>query len=140
MIETTHKAFQFIPYQRRSGRVKDTSKAPTVLVSKKYKNITFNRACVEELKMQGQFIRFFYEPVKKIVAWKLDVKFSGDDNKGWKLVVVRKNGSVIFSIGSMIRDFNGSLTQDSYRLDVRKNVVTQGLMDKGDTYYYVEVK
>lgn len=141
MIETTHRAIHLVPYQRKSGKIKDTSEAPTVNVSKKYGTITFNKSCVRELGMDGQFIRLFYEPVKKIIAWKLEIKFTGDDNKGWKLVKARKSGTALFGIGSMMRDFNGGLKKDSYPgLEVKKNVIVAGTLEKGDTYYYVEIK
>lgn len=92
MIEETKKKIHFFAYSPLKGKARDTSDAPTVSINQKYSRITFGRGAIQELQMENKFIRFYYEPVKKIIGWQMRSNVSQSEMKNWKVVKVREDG------------------------------------------------
>lgn len=140
MIKTTTRTIHFIPYDPKKGRTKDTEEAPTCTVSAKFGLISFSKKAVDQLQMDGKLVRFFFDSTKKIVGWQVQSKsMELAATKNWKLVKANKTGMAQFSINGILKSFIG-LTKDSYKkLEIKKYVVTQGVLEKGQQYYYVKV-
>lgn len=142
MLEITHKVIHLQSFEKYS---KNTEQKDIIVisVSKKYRNILFSQKCIQDLGMNGKFVRLFFEPTKKIIAWKIKDSITiGKEDRNWRIIKVRKNGSALITIVPIIKAFNGSLRDDSYtNLEVKKNVspASTGL-DSGETFYYVELK
>jgi hypothetical protein len=90
--------------------------------------------------MDGKLVRFFFDSTKKIVGWQVQSKsMELAATKNWKLVKANKTGMAQFSISGILKSFIG-LKKDSYKkLEIKKYVVTQGVLEKGQQYYYVKV-
>lgn len=140
MIEEVKKKIHFSPYFPQRGKEKDESPAPTVTINRKHNKLIFNRSCIDELSMDAKFIRLYYEPSKHIIGWQIKSVLPQLEMKNWKLVRKNKqNGVYTVQIKKMLEEFNG-LRYDSYKhLPVKKYIEQEGIMEKGSTYYFVEM-
>lgn len=142
MIEQTHRKIHFSEYIPERGREKDTDAPPVVTITIKAGTIKFPKRSVIVLGMEGKFISFYYEATKKIVGWVLKDKL--DDkllhSKKYRLVKVGKSGGWTTTIQGILRAFNGRLTEESYKkLEVKKYIEIDGVLERGTIYYYVEL-
>lgn len=142
-IKETSKKIHLLPYYPKKGRVKDTSAVPTVNVFAHAGRLQFSRYAIDEMHMQGKWVRFFYDPVKKIIAWKVQDQIEQGEMKIWRQCRMHKNGIWPVSIKRLLDEFQTGrkgLAEKYKAIPVQKYRET-GIMSKpNDTYYFVELK
>lgn len=142
MIKTTTRTIYFIPYSAKVGRKVDTDSPPTASIDTKHCILRFGRRTLQKLNMDGKFVRFFFDPDKNILGWQIQDRPMGlDEAKSWKLTKMNRSGVATFWVTGILQKFRG-LTKDSYLgLEIKRYVVTnQSVIEKGQTYYYVQVQ
>lgn len=143
MITETKTKIHFRAFTPRKGRVHDTKKPPTVTLFSETGRMQFNRYAVEQMQMKGKFVRFFYEPVKKVIGWKVVSEINQNEMKLWKVCRVHKNGVWQVSIRQMLNLFQlgrRGLAPVYRNMVVKKYRETELLSAPNDTYFYVELK
>lgn len=143
MIKETTRKMHLLSYTPKRGRRKDQSEVPTVTVFIEQGRMQFPRYAVEQMQMNGKFVRFYYDPVKKIIAWKVETKIEHADMKLWKVCRTHKNGVWSVSIGKMIELFQ--LGKKGFSAIYRNVPIEKyreiGIMTKpNDTYFFIELK
>ena len=141
MIQETHHKIYFTEYTPTQGREKDTDSPPTVRLTIKDSSISFCQRTLIKLQLDGKFIKFFYEPVKKIIGWTIHNTLSDGElaTKKYRLVKCSSVGSYNTTIMGILRMFSSNFSKNSYKLEVKKYVENQDILSKGDTYYYVQI-
>jgi len=90
------------------------------------------------------FISFYYDSTRKIIGWKVKGELSENQLKSKKYKLVKSNprsAAYVTTIQGILEQVNGQLTKDKYKnLEVKKYVEKQGILDKGEVYYYVQLK
>lgn len=142
MIQQTHRKIHFTEYVPEKGREKDTDAPPVATIRRKQGTIQFPKRSVAILQMEGKFISFYYEATKKIVGWvirdNLDEKLL--HSKKYRLIKVGKSGGWTTTIKGIVKAFNGRLTEETYnKLEVKKYIEEEGILERGTIYYYVEL-
>lgn len=124
------------------GRDADTNPAPTATVNTKFGYITFGSKAIQEMGANGMFIKFYFEPIKKIIGWQLRKQVEQNEMKVWKLVTPHaKARNYKASISKMIKQFDGRLTKESYAdLPIQKYREINALSEyKNEVFYFVEL-
>ena len=65
-IQETRKKMTLVPFEIKKGREVDNSPAPTVTLNKGA--LRFSKRLIDELGLNKQFVKFFYDHMKKTVA------------------------------------------------------------------------
>lgn len=142
MVKQTLRKIHFMAYTPRTKHKDPASDRPlTAAVMVKYGTLMFpNRTCTQ-LGMTGKLVRLFYEPTRKIIGWRVyntSVSLSG--LKDYKLCKPHANsGTWNVSIRGILNEMRG-LKEKTYGKLVVKKYVDKDLLNKGDTYYYVQIK
>lgn len=141
MIEETKRKIHFIPYTGGRGKEKDTSPAPTITLSRKYNSLSFSRAAILEMGMDNKFVRFYFEPIKKIIGWQIKPGVTQQDMKQWKIVKQKPNGGWQTNVKKLLDQFEGRLTKEVYKgLTVQKYREIGALSEyKNETFFFVEL-
>lgn len=139
--ETTNK-INFIAYDPKKGRVKDMSEPPRVTVFVEDGKMQFPRYAIEHMNMNGKFVRFFYEPVDKVIGWKVESEVTHSDMKQWRVCRTYQNGVWTVSVKKLLDLFqNRKALAPVYRNAIVKKYREIGLMAKpNDTYFYIKLK
>lgn len=139
VIEETRKKIHFVPFEIKKGRSVDTSPAPTVTLVKGA--LRFNKNFITEIGLNGKFVKFFYDPIKKVVGWQVKTEVNlAVVGKTWKMVNANATlGSWTVNIGKMLDLLDSKASQKAYyKLPVMKYVEANG-MDRGTVYYFIEL-
>jgi len=142
MIKETTKKMHLLAFTPRKGRQVDKSKVPTATVFIEKGKIQFGRYAIEAMGMNGRFTRFYYDPVKKVIAWKVEAKIDQADMKLWRLCRTHQNGVWSSSIGKMIELFNldsKGLAPVYRNVPIQKYRELELLSKPNDTYFFVEL-
>ena len=141
MIEQTTRKIHFIEYSPRSGRARDTDSPPWVRLTIKDKSISFGIRTIAKLQMDNAFLKFFYEPTKKIVGWSIKKGLSEVElaSKKWRLVKPQPSGWTT-TIGGILSNFTNNYSKPSYKLEIKRYVEQQDPFEKGREYYYVQIQ
>lgn len=143
MIQQTHRTIHFTEYIPIRGREKDIDSPPLVHIDVKHNIIKFNARTLAILGMDGKFISFYMEPTKMIVGWSIREGLSEEmlKMKKFRLVKSHKDSGVwTTSINGIMKAFNGRVSKDNYKkLEVKKYIETEGVLEKGTVYYYVQL-
>ncbi len=140
MIKETTRKINFLAYNPKKGRQKDERQAPTVNVFADAGRIQFGRYALEQMAMEGKFVRFYYEPIKKIIGWKVcNEVINQKEMKLWKVCNSHSNGVWQVSIKKMLEQFQGKehLAVKYKNVQVKKYRETGIMSLPNDTYYYV---
>ncbi len=143
MIKETTNKINFLPYIPKRGRAKNTDAPPTITLFVEKGRMQFNRYAVDQMQMVGKFVRFFYEPTRKIIGWKVQDTVDQSEMKLWKVCRTHKNGMWFISVNKMLDLFplGRKALSPVYRDMVVKKYRDIGLLSKSnDTYYFVELK
>lgn len=143
MIKETTNKINFIAYRPTRGRAKNVNDAPTITLFVSKGKIQFNRYALEQMQMQGKFVRFFYEPVKKVIGWKVESQVSQNDMKLWRVCRTHENGVWLVSVQKMLDLFQlgrKGLAPTYRNMEVKKYRNVEMLSAPNDTYFYVELK
>lgn len=90
----------------------------------------------------GMFIKFYFEPIKKIIGWQLRKQIAQNEMKAWKLVKPHEKAkNYKASISKMIKQFHGRLTKEAYsELPIQKYREINPLSEyKNEVFYFVEL-
>lgn len=141
MIKETTKKIHFTPYTIAKGRSVDTDPAPVATVNKKFGYLSFGGKAITEMDMDGKFIKFYFEPVKRIIGWQLRTEVKHEDMKSWKLIKQLPNKTWKVSVRKLLEQFNGRLTRESYsNTPVQKYREINPLSEyKNEVFYFVEL-
>lgn len=142
MIKETTKKIHFIPYTPTKGKEPDTDLPPVATVNRKFGYMTFGSKAIAKMGAEGMFIKFYFEPVKKIVGWQLRKEVNQAEMKSWKLVKAHpKSKSYKATIGKLLAQFDGRLTKESYQdLPIQKYREINPLSEyKNEVFYFVEL-
>lgn len=143
MIKETTTKINFLSFQPKPGRVKDTNEPPTITLFAEKGKMQFNRYAIEQMQMHGKFVRFFYEPVKKVIGWKITDKVNQSDMKLWKVCKTHKNGVWQVSVRQMLELFQlgrKGLAPTYRNMVVKKYRNIEMLAEPNDTYFFVELR
>lgn len=142
MIQEVKRKIHFTSYVPEKGREKDTDNPPTVSIAIKPASIRFGPRTIAILAMEGKFISFYYEATKKIVGWTLHTALDEAQIKSAKYRLVKVNpatNSYTTTIQGILNQIKG-LTKESYKnLEIKKYVEQEGILSKGDVYYFVQL-
>lgn len=141
MIQQTTRKIHFSEYIPTKGREKDIDKPPTVRVNVKSGSLNLSTRTLSILGLDGQFIKLFYEPTRKIIGF---TKHSGLSNeqvasKKYRLVKPNSSGQSVVSVMGILKTFAG-LQALKYKCEIKKYVEMDGIMNKGTTYYYIQLE
>lgn len=93
--------------------------------------------------MAGKFVRLYYDPIRKVIGWRVRASVDQGDMKVWKLCRPNAtNGNWGLNIKKMLDDFNGRLKKDTYQaLPVQKYREMNPLEEhSGEVFYFVELR
>lgn len=138
-IQETRKKITFTPFEIKKGREIDTSDAPTISISKG--QMRFNPSVMEELSLNGKFIKMFYDPIKSVIGFQIRQEVSLQVvGKTWKMV--RKNDSTnmwTLQVTKLLDQIDPAFRDKVFKkLPVHKYIEANG-MEKGTIYYFVEL-
>lgn len=142
-IEETRKKIHFTPFDITKGPGVDSSPAPTLTLTQG--SLRFNKSVIKELSLTGKFVRFFYDPVKKIIGFQIKTEVELRQLKGegkWKMVNSNKvTGSWTVSVKKMVEQQFGMKTAEKKYppFPVKKYIESSSAIHKGDVYYFVEI-
>lgn len=142
MIKETTNKIHWVPFSATKGREADTSPAPTATVNKKFGYITFASGAIAEMGADGMFIKFYFEPVKKIIGWQLRKQVQQSEMKSWKLGTPHhKLRNFKVGIGKLLKQFDGRITKEAYAdLPIQKYREINPLSEyKNEVFYFVEL-
>ena len=143
MIKETHRKIAFIPYlSRKRTREDDSAVKPlTAGVSVKFASINMPRRTCGTLGMTGKLVKFFFEPTRKIVGWRIyPQSVSLESLKEYKLCKPNPDsGTWQVSIKGILNEMKGLNPDGNKKLVVHK-YIEQDMLSKGDAYYYVQLK
>ncbi len=143
MIKETTKKIHFIAYESKRGRSKDVNDAPTMTLFVDKGMLQFSRYAIESMQMNNRFVRFFYDPTKKIIGWKVEDTVDQSEMKLWRMCKTHKNGMWQVSIKRMLDMFQlgrKGLAKVYRDMPVMKYRDIGLMTAPNDTYFYVEVK
>lgn len=145
MIKETTKKIHFIPYTATKGRDADVNPAPVVALNRNSGLLWFGEAALREMGMRDKFVRFFYEPTKKVIGWQIKEVVHQADMKTWRLVkpyVNKKSGASYWtaSLKKLVVQIP-SLTKKSYTgLPVQKYREINPLSEhRNQVFFFVEL-
>lgn len=141
MIQETQRKIHFTPFELKRGREKDTSPVPTLTLNTETGGLVFSKSLMTELSLEGKFVKFFYEPVKRIIGFQIRHVVTDGELKTWKLVKSSGNTGIWkVSIGRLLHQFNSVPTKKLYSLmPVKKYIEKDAIFGKGEVYYYVQL-
>lgn len=135
-IQETKRKINFIPFTVKKGRDKDTSPAPTMTLNQG--KLRFSKSLITELDLNGKFVRFFYEPSRNIVGFRVEEQINQEVMKDWKMVRQSSNGNWTVTITKILAFFHRGLESKSFeKMPVKKYVEMTSMLDRGETFYYV---
>lgn len=140
-IKETSKKIHFIPFTGGRGREVDDSPAPTITINRKNFTVLFSTGAVREMGLDGKFIRFYFEPIKKVIGWQVRDIVKQNEMKVWKLVKASKVGGWQCSIGKLLKQFDGRLKKELYKgVPIQKYREANSLSEyNGQVFYFVEL-
>lgn len=142
-ITETRKKIHFVPFYIAKGRPVDTSAPPTVTL--RNGNLWFPKATVEELSLNGKFIKLYYEASKKIIGFKVKEQVNLDEMKGqdrWKLVKVNPTGgSYSISLRKLLlTQFGEEYTKKVLKkIELKKYREMTDVMNRGEVFNFIEL-
>lgn len=141
MIQQTNRKIHFTEYVPVRGREKNTDRPPTVRVNAKSGTLNFNQRTIEILGLGGAFIKLYSESTKKIIGFTVHNHLTESQltSKKYRMVKVNNSGQAVIGIKGIIEQFSGIKGQ-TYKCEVKKYVETEGILEKGTTYYYVRLE
>lgn len=144
MIKETTKKLHLIPYTRAKGKAVDTSDAPTINLNRKSGVMWFGQSALNEMGMTDKFVRFYFEPVKKIIGWQIQEQVNQSEMKMWKLCTPYKSKSGnphwTASLKKMLAQMP-SVKKDKYHaVPIQKYREINPLSEyKNQVFYFVEL-
>lgn len=137
-IKQTQRKINFLPYLPGERAVKEEKKV-VITVDVKNSVLRMGKHACEEMGMPGKFVKLYYDQDKKIIGWSVVNSSIGIEKlKSHKLVKFNAGGQFVVSIMTILGKMMG-LEQTAYRLEVKKYVETQDMLDRGNTYFYVKI-
>lgn len=137
-IKESKKKIHFVPFEQARGAMASNTPAPTVSVKKGV--LFFSQKLIEELQLNGKFVRLFYDPLKKIIGFQIREQILQTEMKTWKLVRQNKQIKIWkISIRKMLAEIGPQCVEKKYsRLPVKKYISTEP-MSRGEVYYFFEI-
>ena len=111
-----------------------------VSINKKFGILAMGRSSVINLGLNNMWMKMYYDPVQKSIAWKVKGSVNQEELKdGWKMVKLDKHGHYKRSVIKLLNQMLLSEKKNSFNhLEVKRyKDYTQML---SDDYYYVELK
>lgn len=141
MIKETTKKINFYSATLATGK-KQEEKAPTVNVSVKFGRITFPTKLMDEIGMEGKFVKMYYEPQRRIIGWRLRDTVSQPEMKEWRLCTKHKaTKNFGMPITALLKEFKGGFKKSSYIVPVQKyREMSKTSEHHGQIFYFAEVK
>lgn len=104
-------------------------------------SLRLTKALITELDLNGKFIKFYYDPQRKIVGFRIEEEIDQRVMKDWKIVKSNTtNGNWTVSIGKLLLNIPGGFSEKKYKnLPVKKYVEKDDAIGRGMTYYYFEL-
>lgn len=136
---SSNKKMYFISEENIIRNLKEKEHC-VVSISAKFGVLVMGRSAVINLGLNHMWIKMYYDPVQKSIAWKVKGSVSQEELKdGWKLVKLDKQGQYKRSISKIMGQMLLSGRKESYnKLEVKRYRYYQELLS--DDYYYVELK
>lgn len=142
IIKEVTKRIHFLAYNPDKKALPKEEESPTVVVNTKYSNIVFGKHVLRETQMAGKFVRFYYEPQRKIIGWQLAEQVNQAEMKLWKVCIPNKSTGVWnVGIGKMLKEMRLKEGHSYTALPVQKYREKALISEhKNDVFYFVEVK
>lgn len=139
MITETHRKINFVSFSPGKKKKEETLML-IASVDVKYGGLKIPRTTCEELGMIGKLIRFSYEPERKIIGWQILKDSVGLEKlKSLKVCKISPAGTFHVSIRPMLNSMIGLETKTYGKLEIKK-YIEKDLLEKGETYYYIQIK
>jgi len=101
--------------------------------------ILFGKHAQMAMNMENRFIKFYYDAVNKVVAWRIETSVTQSQlSLGWKLCKPNKVGQMVFAISNVLNNFTFKEGTKSLKKLVIKKHKDYSLLDP-HTYYCVEI-
>lgn len=134
------KVIEFIEYKPTYGG-RTPSDRGHATVSTKYKLITFPGKVLDGFGWRGQFMKFYYEPTKKIIGWKVKKSVSLEELSDWIEVKTHSSSNQFrVSLTGMINDIPGLPKDHTFNKMEIERYEDKRLMSSNDVYYFVTLK
>lgn len=139
MIEETKRKIHFTAFDIKKGRSKDTSAVPTMAIYQG--SLRFNKSVIDELSLDGKFVRFYYDPTKQIIGFQVKHEIAQTQMRTWKMARQNKtSGLWSVSIKKLLRELGEETeSKNYYSMPVHKYVEQSEMMNRGEVYYYVRL-
>lgn len=128
----------FIEYKAKKGRaVKDKFFAS---VDIKRGILRIPKSTSSTALLQGKFIKFYYEPTKKIIGWKLRTDVRQEEMKDWRLIqkLTPKVQIYCFGVKGILEQFVPKITHNCNHLEI-EHYKDYGLLSDREDIYYVRI-
>lgn len=141
-ITETRKKLTLTAFDIVRGRDKDTSPAPTITFARG--KLLFSKGLVRELDLNTKFIKFYYDPVKLVIAFQVKDQLPFENLKGagrWRKVTVSRFGNWTVSLTKMVSKTFGEefLTKLIQHIPVQKYREQNDIINRGEVYYFIEL-
>jgi len=141
MIKTTTKNLSLVEHVPRRGKRRDRLEVPTANVFIIQGRIQFSHYAIEEMKLEGKLVRFFYaDRDPTIIGWKVIEAPTPEEERREYRCRIHKNGVWRVSISKLIGEITrvGRTTAEWGR--IYRNVPIERYLKDGETYFFVSLK
>lgn len=142
MIKETTRKLNLISYVPQRGKPKDTEKPPMLSLNTKFGNLVFGAKAIRALDMEGKWMKLFYEPTRRIIAWRLTDKLENEEiqSKEYRLVKPNpKSGVLIVSIQGILKSFVNVKENFTYKCEIKRYREMSDLMNRGEIFHFVQL-
>lgn len=142
MIKTTTRTMYFTPYIPQKGKKKDESAPCFAAVDVKHGTLRLSKRTLIDLGMEGKFVKLYVDPDREAIGWQIRSDAPVDELKVklWRLVKSNSSGQAAISISGILKQFRNLEEKTYKRLEIKKYVPQNQVMDAGQAYFYIKVK
>jgi len=141
MIKTTTKNLSLVGHVPRRGKRRNLLEVPTATLFILQGRIQFSRYAIDEMKMEGETIRFFYENKDPtIIGWKVLKSPTPEEEKKEYKCRIHNNGVWRVSINKLIHEVMRASKGNRVWGIIYRNVPIEKYTKDGETYYFVSLK
>lgn len=142
MIKTTTRTMYFTAYIPTKGKKKDESAPCYAAVDVKHGNMRLSKKTLIDLGMEGKFVKLFSDPDRDAIGWQIRSDAPVDELKIklWRLVKSNSSGQATISISGILKQFRNLEEKTYKKLEIKKYVPQNQVLDAGESYFYIKVK
>jgi len=141
MIKVTKKNLSLAEHKPKRGRRRGMLEVPTITVFISKGRIQFNRYAIEEMKLEGKLLKFFYDNQdSNIIGWKAEPDMIMDEVKHKYRCKIHSNGVWRVSISKLITQMIKASSASKKWGSIYRNVPVEKYEKDGNAYFFVDLK